>query len=119
MADTMNTDTYKTRLEEEKAKLESELKSVGRKNPSNPNDWEAVPPQEEQEPDPNDVATNIEGYEDNTAILKDLEIRYNEVLAALDRIEKGTYGTCEVSGEAIEEDRLNADPAAKTCKAHL
>ncbi len=35
------------------------------------------------------------------------------------RIEDGTYGVCTVSGEEIETERLEADPAAKTCKAHL
>ncbi len=115
----IDTTVYKTRLEEEKAKLEGELSSVGRRNPSNPDDWEAVPQGTGQEPDPNDAADLIEDFEANTAILKELETRYNEVLAALTRIENGTYGVCGVSGEAIEEDRLNADPAARTCKAHI
>ncbi len=109
----------KKRLEEEKVRLETELTSIGRRNPSNPADWEAVPGSVGQESDPNDAADLIEGYADNTAILTDLEIRYNEVLAALARIEQGTYGTCEISGEAIEPERLDADPAAKTCKAHM
>jgi RNA polymerase-binding transcription factor DksA len=115
------TDTtgYKNRLTEEKVKLESELGSIGRRNPSNPQDWEALPQDKGQESDPNDAADLIEGYEANTAILKELETRYNEVLAALARIENNTYGTCVVGGEKIEEDRLNAEPAAKTCKAHL
>ncbi len=115
----IDTTAYKARLEEEKTKLEAELGTVGRKNPSNPADWEAVPPESGQESDPNDAADLIEGFEANTAILKDLEIRYNDVVAALERIEKGTYGVCEVSGEEIEADRLTADPAARTCKAHL
>ena len=110
---------YTTRLTIEKEKLEQELQSIGRRNPSNINDWEALPQDAGQEPDPNDAADLIEGYEANTAILKELEIRYNDVLAALARIESGTYGVCEVSGEPIEEDRLAADPAARTCKAHL
>jgi len=115
----METTEYKHRLTLEKEKLESELLSVGRRNPENPNDWEPVPQETEPEADPSDVADKIEGYEENTAILKDLEIRYNEVLAALVRIEQGTYGICEIGGENIEEDRLNADPAAKTCKKHV
>ena len=115
----MTTDVYKVRLEEEKTRLETELATVGRKNPSNPADWEAVPDETGLEADPSDVADKIEGYEANSAILNDLEARYNDVLAALTRIQEGTYGTCVVSGEAIEEARLNADPAAKTCKAHL
>ncbi len=114
-----NTDAYKATLEEEKANLETQLQSVGRKNPSNPADWEAVPAATGQEPDPNDAADLIEGFESNTAILKELEARYNDVLGALTRIEAGTYGVCEVSGEEIEAERLAADPAARTCKAHL
>lgn len=115
----MNTEHFRTRLTEEKARLEAELSTVGRKNPSNPQDWEAVPPESEQESDPNDQADVMEEYGNNNAILKDLEARYNDVLAALARIEDGSYGTCVVSGETIEEERLEADPAAKTCKAHL
>ncbi|MCI0597666.1 TraR/DksA C4-type zinc finger protein [Candidatus Parcubacteria bacterium] len=115
----MNTQHYKARLEEEKAKLETELESVGRRNPSNPKDWEAEPAGTGQESDSGDAGMLIEEFEENTGILKELETRYNEVLAALTRIEKGTYGTCEVSGEPIEEERLNADPAARTCKAHI
>lgn len=115
----MDTQTFKTKLEEEKVTLEAELSTVGRRNPSNPADWEPVPQETGQEADPNDAADHIEHFEENTAILKELETRYNEVLAALARIEDGSYGTCSIGGEPIEEDRLNADPAATTCKAHL
>lgn len=120
MISRMNTDAYKKRLEEERLKLETELASVSRKNPSNPNDWEPVPPPEtEQEADPVDAADYSEGFDTNASITADLENRYNEVAAALARIDAGTYGTCEVSGEKIEKDRLDADPAARTCKAHM
>lgn len=115
----MDTNHYRTRLMEEQATLETELQSVGRRNPSNPEDWEATPQETGQEADPNDRADLIEHFEDNTAILKDLEARYHDVKDALAKIEAGTYGICEISGEEIEEDRLDADPAARTCKAHL
>ena len=52
-------------------------------------------------------------------MLKELEIRYNDIKDALDKIEKNKYGICEVSGEEIEEERLIANPAARTCKAHM
>jgi len=115
----MNIEHFKERLQGEKATLETELATVGRRNPSNPADWEAVPQAVGQEADPNDQADLMEGYGENSAILTDLENRYNDVLAALSRVENGTYGTCTVGGEPIEEDRLEAEPAAKTCKAHL
>ena len=65
------------------------------------------------------MADSIEQYDNNKAILEQLEIRLNEVKRALEKIENGTYGKCEVSGEDIELDRLEANPAAKTCKAHM
>src|SRR3954470_19737495 len=114
----MNTDTYRARLEEEKARLEKELKTVGRRNPSNPNDWEPIQNETGQEADPSDQAQLMDNYQENTAILTDLETRYNEVTDALARIADGLYGTCRICGKAIEEDRLNAEPAADTCKEH-
>ena len=115
----MNTSKYKDRLLEEKQTLEVGLASVGRRNAHNPNDWEPIPSEKGMEADQHDQAENLESYAENTAILNDLEIRYNAVLVALARIEEGTYGLCSVGGERIEEDRLEADPAATTCKAHL
>lgn len=115
----MNIEHFKGRLAAEKETLEAELATVGRRNPSNPADWEPVPQEVGQEADPNDQADLMEGLGENAAILTDLENRYNDVLGALERIEKGTYGTCLIGGEAIEEDRLEAEPAARTCKAHL
>lgn len=114
-----DTSQFKATLEEEKSRLEAELQTIGRRNPSNPNDWEAVQTDTGMEADPNDQADLLEQFQDNTAILADLENRYNDVKDALARIDNGTYGTCETGGEEIEEDRLHADPAARTCKAHL
>lgn len=37
---------------------------------------------------------------------------------ALSRIENGTYGECEVCGEQIEEQRLEALPYATLCIEH-
>lgn len=114
-----DTRSYAPRLEEEKMTLEKELATVGRRNPSNPSDWEAVPQETGQESDPNDRADQMEHFSENAAILTDLEIRYAEVTAALARIQAGTYGVCDEGGEEIESDRLDADPAAHTCKAHM
>lgn len=116
----LDTKKYKTKLEAERSRLEAELKTVGRINPTNPNDWEPIPSvMDTDNADENEVADSIEEYEDNAGILKQLEIQYNDVKAALERIEKGTYGTCTVCNEAIEPERLDANPAATTCKKHL
>jgi RNA polymerase-binding transcription factor DksA len=109
----------KEKLLSEKATLEGELKTVGRINPDNPKDWEPTPPLDGETADDNVQADRIEEYEEHTAILKQLEIRYNSVLHALKNIEDGSYGVCEVSGEPIEEERLLANPAARTCTKHM
>ena len=111
---------YKEKLEEEFAVVEKELQSVGRINPSNPNDWEAVPRDGEiLESDEQEVADKLEGFEENTGVLKELEIRYNEIKGALQRIGDGTYGICSVGKEPIEKARLEANPAATTCLKHM
>lgn len=113
-----DTSTNKARLEEEKGKLEAELATVSRQNPANPADWEPAAV-DVAEADPNLEADHMERFGENVAITEDLEARLMDVRDALARIENGTYGTCEVGGEEIEADRLEADPAARTCKAHL
>ena len=111
---------YKKRLEEELVLVEGELKGVGRKSPSNPLDWEAKPTELDiTVGDPNEVADKIESYEENTGILKNLEIRWNNIKNALTKIERGTYGICEIGGEKIEDERLDANSAARTCIKHL
>jgi len=115
----MKTEYFRKKLEAEKVKLETEMGSIGRRNLSVPGDWEAVPPETGTEADIIDQADVVTSRETNTAILADLEARYDSILSALSRIEKKTYGICEVCGEKIEEERLEADPAATTCKKDL
>jgi RNA polymerase-binding transcription factor DksA len=111
---------FKDKLEEDLVLIEKELNEVGRKNPDNKNDWEAEPADMNTDSaDPNETADNIEEFEGNTAVLKELEARSNDIKDALAKIEGGTYGICEISDEPIEEERLIANPAARTCKKHM
>ena len=115
----MNIKHFQKKLEDELKIVEAELKTVARKNPANPNDWEATPDDTETDnPDPNDSADVIEGFENNTGITKQLEIRFNEIKNALSMIKDGTYGKCCVCGEEIPEKRLEANPAADSCIKH-
>ncbi len=114
-----NTNEFKNRLNEEKTKLENELKTVASKDPNNPTNWDAVVRGGVAEADDNLAADAIEDYDENLAITNSLEARYADVVGALERIEKGTYGMCQVCSKEIESDRLEANPAAKTCKEHL
>ena len=110
---------FKQSLEAEKIRLESEMGSVGRRNPSVPGDWESIPSETGTESDLADQADIVMSRDSNTAILADLEARYDTILSALKRIESGSYGKCEVCGDKIEDARLEADPSATTCTKHL
>jgi phosphoserine phosphatase RsbU/P len=61
------------------------------------------------------LVTSINLVPSNTGLLELLE----QVDAALGRVSAGTYGTCEICKEPIEDDRLHADPLARSCTSHL
>jgi len=111
---------FKTRLEKERDILERELATLGKRNPSNPSDWEPRKPDgEEASADRNDNADIIEAMHENNASMNELEGRLNHVMMALKKIEDGVYGVCEISDEPIELERLQANPAARTCIQHM
>lgn len=111
---------FKEKLEAEMLLLVEELKSVGRVNPDNPADWETKPVEMDVlASDSNEVADSYEAYDENAGILNKLELRFNSVKKSLKRIEDGTYGICKVCENEIEKDRLEANPAASTCKSHM
>jgi len=118
---TINYEHFKEKLKAEKKLLEKELEKVGRVNPDNPSDWEATPPvdRDTSQADENTAADNLEEYDSNKAIVTTLETRYNDVKSGLDKIKHGTYGICQVCQKEIEEDRLEANPSARTCKEHV
>ena len=115
----IDTAKFKERLERLLGEVIEDLKSVGIHNPDNPSDWIATPEAITPESDPNDVADRVEEWDERRALVATLERRYNNITRALKRIEEGTYDTCEVCGKPIEEDRLNANPAARTDKKHM
>ena len=113
-----NTQHFKELLQTEKARIEKELGTVGRKKNG---DWEATETDAAtvDTAEDGEVADGIEQFETNNAVLHDLEKQLTDVTNALLKIENGTYGVCEISGEPIEQDRLEANPSARTCKAHM
>lgn len=109
---------FKDKLLAEKALLEAELSQIGKKDEHG--DWSAVPTAHtDVEGDEADQADFIEDFDSKIARLGSLETRYQQIVRALERVEAGTYGRCLKSGELIEEDRLEANPAAETCKAMM
>lgn len=64
-------------------------------------------------------ADAAEAADERLTIVAELENRFRHLNLALDKIKAGTYGLCEISNEPIEIARLEANPAARTCTAHM
>lgn len=113
---------FKEKLETEKKLIEGELSHVGKSHQLNGGtiDWEGKPADfDTDSADSSETADKIEEYEENTAVVKNLEIRYNEIVRALKRVEDRTYGYCNVCKAEIGKDRLEANQAAETCQLHM
>ena len=110
---------YEARLQDEQLKLTQDLGNIGTFN-TETKQWEAIPSQQDgPESDVVDLADRIEDYESRSEMVKTLSKRLTDIQDALVKITNGTYGICEISGEPIEEARLEANPAARTCKHHI
>ena len=62
-----------------------------------------------------DTASETFERELDEGLEEDAERQLHEVESALARIEDGSYGTCEICGKEIPEDRLEAIPWTTLC----
>ncbi len=109
----------KEKLEKERDALLEDLQGMGRLN-SDTYEWEATPEEINfPESDENDKADRFEDFEARSSMIKTLEPRLNNILKALKGLNRESFGKCEVCKKEIETERLEANPAARTCKQHL
>lgn len=105
---------FRIALERERDEVEEELSAHGRVQDEN-GDWMGTSEAADgEEADPLDAANNIEELVTNVPLVEELENRHIDIVDALEKVENGTYGLCEVSGDPIPLDRLKANPAART-----
>ena len=64
---------------------------------------------------PAEQATETLERELDLGVLQSVESELTEVQAALERLDDGTYGICEICGKPIADGRLEAMPAARYC----
>jgi DnaK suppressor protein len=64
---------------------------------------------------PADAGTDTFERAKELAILERTDRQLTDVDRSLERLEAGTYGTCEACGEPIGPARLRARPAARLC----
>jgi DnaK suppressor protein len=100
---------YRTLLEIEQANLLSELSELGFDDGKTGLEYDA------NFADTSQVTAERGEAEALAGKLKDT---LEEVHAAIGRLDEGTYGRCEVDGEAISPARLEAMPATRFCIDH-
>lgn len=109
----------KEKLEKERDELLSQMKGMGKLS-TDTGEWEATPEQQDfPEADENDKADRFEEFEARSSTMKTLELRLKNILKALGRVGRDSFGKCEVCKKDIEMSRLEVNPAARTCKKHL
>lgn len=105
-------------LEVERNTLEEELGGHGRVQTST-GDWQGNSSGlTGEEADPSDAADQIEELVTNVPLVEELEKQHHDVVDALKKMDADTYGLCEVCNEPIPLERLEANPAARTCVKH-
>jgi RNA polymerase-binding protein DksA len=112
MAATIDTEHFKQRLLDERARVQEALDYLHVENPGSMEDETQEIPSDNH---PADVATiTLDREIDYT-----LEENEERVLAAIDgalkRIDDGTYGICQTCGQPIAVERLEAVPYTTQC----
>ncbi len=103
----------KEALTREKEELEKDLARIAKPASEKEGDYE--PAFEDIGRDIDDNITEVEQFTDNLPVEITLQKKLHDVLEALERMEKGTYGICENCHQEIDIERLKANPSAKTC----
>lgn len=100
----------KKALQEEKARLEKELGNIAEKKGKK---FNPVYPEYGNKDEEN--AAELQEFEINFALDKNLEKILSQVIKALAKIESGDYGKCESCGQEIGSERLEASPSSTYC----
>lgn len=104
------------KLEKKKKTLEQELGDFARKDPRIKGNWKTkFPDFGSRTADPSEQTDQIEAYEATLPVEYVLEEELQKINQALEKIKKGTYGTCKNCKKNIRIKRLKVYPEADIC----
>ena len=106
-------DELKAMLLREKEDLEKNLGRIAK--PVNKAEGDYETSFEELGNDKDDNATEVDQYSQNLSVETSLEKQLQDILEALEKMEKGTYGKCENCNKDIPLERLQVNPSARVC----
>jgi RNA polymerase-binding protein DksA len=109
----LDLDRFRTRLEEMRASTQSEIDGLQDEVTSDNEDTNYGVKNH-----PAEDASNLFNRERSLAIGATMERELAQIDRALQHIADGSYGICEIGGEPIPVERLEARPAATLCIQH-
>jgi len=107
MIDPQTKERLRGKLEELKGQLAKELKDFKSPTDMGGSEIDALDAE----------ADEAEEFSANAGMAISVAQRHEAVVAALGKMDKGTYGTCESCKGEIEAALLEADPESRLCKA--
>jgi len=114
----MDTEVVRNRLSEERQRLDGVRSTFDDEHLTDQSESDATGELSSYDQHQADMGTETFEREKDLSILEQVEAELADVEHALRRLDDGTYGTCEVCGRPIPEERLEAMPAARLCMEH-
>ena len=108
----MDTATGRERLTDMRAELQDSIRVLRDEHAEESSELTGV------DQHPADTADLVSEADRENAGIEELERQLAEVEAALGRLDDGTWGVCQVDGEAIHDERLEVRPEARYCVRH-
>ncbi len=102
-------------LQDERERLQQIRDSLAEEQIEGVSELESLGELSSSDQHPGDVGSETFEREKDLSILEHVDAQLADVGRALERVEGGTYGTCEACGRPIDEDRLRARPATRFC----
>ena len=112
---TIDTDEFRKRLEDQRARLTHAVDFLEKENPGSMSDELGELAEGGTDNHLGDTASVMYDRELDEGLEEGAQQTLSEIDAALKRIDDGTYGICEVCGKPIGAERLAAIPWARLC----
>lgn len=114
----MNLESAREKLKQQRRKIENLREQYRKEADLDESQQDSTGALSSHDQHPGDQASETFEREKEVSIDEQLEGQLREIDAALERVEEGTYGRCEIGGEEIDEERLGLLPATRYCRQH-